>query len=272
VVVLDKDNNAMTKGTNSRIAPWIVAHRGARTEAPENTRAAFDAALTHPVDGIEMDVQMSRDQVPVLFHDRTLAKITGGRKRIADYAYSELSAMNWGGWHSGKYRGELLLTLEKALQLYSKKTCLFIEIKSRNRDRTSGRSSVLTTRVLGLIRKQVPRNHLKNIFLLSFDPEVLRLAYSQWPGLNYVLNLDEPISLSGKRRREPDFLYAFCAPIRKQTGRFVEAAHRSGRQVMTYSCNISRQADKALELGLDVIMTDRPGWLVTHLHAQGSGG
>ena len=55
--------------------PWIVAHRGAGREAPENTRAAFDAALAHGVAGLEFDVQLSRDGVPVIYHDRTLARI-----------------------------------------------------------------------------------------------------------------------------------------------------------------------------------------------------
>lgn len=49
--------------------PWAIAHRGNSAEAPENTAAAFDAALEAPIDGIELDVQMSADGVPVIHHD-----------------------------------------------------------------------------------------------------------------------------------------------------------------------------------------------------------
>ncbi len=264
-------NRAMAKGMSGRTSPWIVAHRGSRSDRPENTRAAFDRALSFPIDGIELDVQMTKDRVPVLFHDRTLAKIMEGRKRLDDFSYAELASLDWGQWYSRKYRGEPLLTLEKALQLYGKKTRLFIEIKSRDRDRKSGRSPVLTSRVLDLIRKRVPRKYLKNIFLLSFDSEVLSLAQVKSPRLNYVFNLNEPVSLSGRRRLDMETLHAVCVPIRALTPRFTESAHRRGLAVMTYACNIPAQVNKALALNPDVIMTDKPGWLVNYLLAQGLG-
>ena len=58
--------------------PFSIAHRGASSTHPENTRASFDEALRAPIDGIEFDVQPSRDGVPVLYHDRTLRKLGGG--------------------------------------------------------------------------------------------------------------------------------------------------------------------------------------------------
>ena len=67
----------------------IFAHRGANKEAAENTRTAFEKALRYPIDGIETDVQLSRDEVPVLWHDRFLDKIGLPGKRIDDFDFAE---------------------------------------------------------------------------------------------------------------------------------------------------------------------------------------
>jgi glycerophosphoryl diester phosphodiesterase len=172
--------------------PWLVAHRGAMREAPENTRAAFDRALSYGPDGVEFDVQLTRDGVPVLYHDRTLARIEGGRKRISDYTYSFLRRKDWGGWFSRAFAGEPILSLEEALQIYGARTRLFIEIKSRARDRLSGGSDTLTRRVLDLLARHIPTAARGDVFILSFDPEVLDLAYREDADWRYVLNVSNP--------------------------------------------------------------------------------
>jgi len=60
--------------------PLLISHRGAHKEAPENSCKAFELALQYGVDGIETDVQLSSDGVPVLFHNPTASHITGSRK------------------------------------------------------------------------------------------------------------------------------------------------------------------------------------------------
>ncbi|MFW5958267.1 MAG: glycerophosphodiester phosphodiesterase, partial [Desulfosalsimonas sp.] len=76
--------------------PWIIAHRGAMAEAPENSQAAFDLAFFYDVHGIEFDVQMTADGVPVVFHDNTLRRVTGRRTTVADTRFSELSDLDFG--------------------------------------------------------------------------------------------------------------------------------------------------------------------------------
>ncbi|MBX3737523.1 MAG: glycerophosphodiester phosphodiesterase [Candidatus Didemnitutus sp.] len=70
--------------------PLIIAHRGASAERPENTLAAFRRALALRVDGIELDVHVTRDGVPVVFHDADLRRLTGVRGRIASRTWREL--------------------------------------------------------------------------------------------------------------------------------------------------------------------------------------
>ena len=73
--------------------PLIIAHRGASAEKPENTLAAFRRALALEVDGIELDVQVTRDGVPVVFHDASLSRLTGVRGSVARKTWAELQTL-----------------------------------------------------------------------------------------------------------------------------------------------------------------------------------
>lgn len=101
--------------------PLFIAHRGASAEAPENTLAAFRRALALGVDGIELDVQVSRDGVPVVFHDATLVRLTGRRGRIAQFTARELRPMRAGG--------EPIPTLAAVLALTRSRVIVQVEIK-----------------------------------------------------------------------------------------------------------------------------------------------
>lgn len=72
----------------------IVAHRGLRQDHPENSLAAVHAAIDAGADGIEVDVQFSKDKVPMLFHDETLLRTTGQHGHIFDYTCDELKQFN----------------------------------------------------------------------------------------------------------------------------------------------------------------------------------
>ncbi|HTL68621.1 MAG TPA: glycerophosphodiester phosphodiesterase [Lacunisphaera sp.] len=73
--------------------PLVIAHRGASAEYPENTLPAFRRAIAAGADGIELDVHVTADGVPVVFHDSSLARLTGARGRIAARTWPELAAL-----------------------------------------------------------------------------------------------------------------------------------------------------------------------------------
>jgi len=250
--------------------PWIIAHRGGRLDAPENTRAAFEAALDHPIDGLELDIQMTKDGVAVLHHDGNLQKINGDRRRISDFDYEELTGLDWGGWYAGAFAGERIVTLEELLRLYAGRTRLLVEIKSFLRDRRKGRSFDLTREVLSVVHQQIPPPRDQRIFILSFDLDVLDYAHQMDPGWKYVWNLPGSVPAVSSLRI-PDYLHALCLPVHRLSTAFVNDLHRRGKRVMTYSCNSPRQVDKAWAANADVIMTDRPGWICDYIALRGSG-
>lgn len=243
--------------------PWIIAHRGARDEAPENSQAALIQALRYAVDGVEFDVQMSSDGVPLLYHDRTLLKVGGGRKRVADLACSDLKRIDWGRWFHKRFSAAPLTTLEKALSLLRDCPNICIEIKSRPVDQASGHSGRLTEKVLSMVHKPGIR-HLKNrILILSFDPRVLDQASQSDGNLRYVLNLSKKSPM--KTVTATQHLWGVGVRISKLSGRLAQWARQRNLRLLTYTCNGPRQVKKALQLGVDAIITDRPGWLCRHL-------
>jgi hypothetical protein len=100
-----------------RATPWILGHRGAPQEAPENTLASLRRALEHGLDGFEYDVQRCASGEPFLLHDDELERTTDGSGPIAARSLPELSGLDAGSWFDARFRGEPLPQLEQALAL-----------------------------------------------------------------------------------------------------------------------------------------------------------
>ena len=240
----------------------IVAHRGASSEAPENTQAAIDAALAYPIWGIEFDVQLSKDGIPVLYHDRTLYKVIKRKKRLSDYSLLELEKMSWGSWFSDAYKAESILLFDDVLKRYHHQTRLLIEIKSRKIDRAIGRSQVLTTKVIEKIQKVVPKPFQDQIFIISFDPTIITHALELEPQWNYILNLpDSPLD-DWDKSFLLESLTGVGVPVNRLSTTLSKYYHDHSKLVMTYTCNITRQLGKALQCNADIILTDNPRWLI----------
>ncbi|TQS74484.1 glycerophosphodiester phosphodiesterase [Ornithinibacillus gellani] len=109
----------------------IIAHRGASKHAPENTMPAFELAYQAGAEGIETDVQLTKDCIPVIIHDEQLRRTTNGKGLIKDYTISELKQLDAGSWFSAKYAGTTLLTLEEFL-IWAKPKHLQLNIELKN--------------------------------------------------------------------------------------------------------------------------------------------
>ncbi len=243
--------------------PWIIAHRGARDEAPENTGSALQRAVDLPVDGVEFDVQMSSDGVPVLYHDRTLFKVARRRSKIGDLQRKELEQIDWGRWYHKRFTGEPLTTLEMALTILKDCPRICIEIKSHPDDQLSGKAYQLTEKIVQLLNRSEIKEHKKRSLMLSFDPEVLTRAHRMDDGLKYVLNLPEKDPLD--HAMETGHLWAVDTRISNLSVELVHWAHERNLRVFTYTCNGTRQVGKAVRAGVDAIITDRPAWLIQYL-------
>jgi len=110
--------------------PLIIGHRGASAVAPENTMAAFREAIAVGADGIEFDVRLTRDGVPVVIHDGTLGRTGGVSQRIADLTWSEVAKVDVGNWFSRSFADETVPSLAELFTLFeSNNSTLYLEMK-----------------------------------------------------------------------------------------------------------------------------------------------
>src|ERR1044072_702205 len=108
----------------------IIGHRGASAVAPENTIAAFREALAVGADGIEFDVRLTRDGVPVVIHDSTLRRTGRLPHRVADLTSSEISKIDVGSWFSASFGNETVPGLADLFTLFqSNNSTLYLEMK-----------------------------------------------------------------------------------------------------------------------------------------------
>src|ERR1044072_5920589 len=110
--------------------PLIIGHRGASAVAPENTMAAFREAIAVGADGIEFDVRLTRDGVPVVIHDSTLRRTGGLSLRIAELTWAEVAKVDVGSWFSRSFANETVPSLAELFTLFqSNNSTLYLEMK-----------------------------------------------------------------------------------------------------------------------------------------------
>lgn len=143
-----------------------VAHRGWSGRAPENTMAAFRLAMSEPaVQWLELDVQLSRDEVPAVLHDPTLKRTTNGRGRVSEYTAAQLARLDAGSWFDPVFSGEGVPSLDQVLAAAAGRCRLNIEIKGED-----AAPSLISRRVIELLKA---RRMEHDAVITSFRPEVL---------------------------------------------------------------------------------------------------
>ncbi len=141
------------------------AHRGASHYAPENTFAAFYKGLELGAQGIETDIQVTKDKKFVLFHDDTLKRITGDDALVKDYSLDELKQKDFGSWFSHIYKAERILTLQEFLHHFGHRNLhLALELKAIEEDNFDDFISIIE-----------PYNTSSNICITSFILENILL-------------------------------------------------------------------------------------------------
>jgi glycerophosphoryl diester phosphodiesterase len=171
-----------------------VAHRGWSSQAPENTMAAFRMALSEPyVTWIELDVHLSKDEVPVVIHDSTLKRTTNRQGKVRDLTADQLAALDAGGWFSPKFSGEGVPSLGSVLDLVRGRCLLDVELKGEGDER-----GLLAKRAVEAIQA---RGMQREVVVTSFNPALLRQTRTFDPSIPVGLIIDEnPPGLVGMLR------------------------------------------------------------------------
>lgn len=255
-----KGSGTKKAGSRTSSAPRVIGHRGACGVRPENTAVSFAEALRQGAAAIELDLQLTRDGVPVVFHDRTLAKV-GGRGPIHARTLAELRTLDFGGWFDAKYEGEKIPTLTGVLDRFGNRTELLLELKPVGE--TVARVKVLVDAVIAALAR-CPDVRAR---ILCFEPKVLALVAKAAPKLPLVRNIDERPRGAALTRALAG-VGALCLPAREVDAALAEAVHARKCELFVYRCDTPRNLARALQAGVDAIITDRPDWLRTQLRAR----
>lgn len=233
----------------------IFAHRGANQEAAENTRSAFDKALAYPIDGIETDIQLSRDGVPVLWHDRFLGKLGMHLKRIDDYDHAQLREMNFAAHFAVGAKPEGIMSLQDFLDAYRMRCRLLLEIKNREWESTARQETKVR-----LTLESVGTASGVGIWVSSFNLASLIYAHGFAPDFPLVYNFEPEQTLADAQHvlDEHPFLHGLCLPIASLDEAMVKLLRDQKKLVAVYTCNSAIEIDRALELGVDILISDVP--------------
>jgi len=130
-----------------RINPWIIAHRGASGDYPENTLIAFWEAIKSKADIIECDLQLTADNRVIVFHDKTVERIfqTKEKKTIRDYELQELKKIDVGSWFNSLFSDLRIPTLDKVIESLPRDTSMILEIKSKEEELINQTLDILDT-------------------------------------------------------------------------------------------------------------------------------
>ncbi len=162
----------MTRPTGNpwrRSAPLAVAHRGQRATQPEQTLEAYAAAIQLGADGIETDVQMTRDGRLAMIHDLTVDRTTNGHGPVGAHDWADLRRLDAGSWFDPRFAGHQIPSLEETIELVvGAGVMLCVEIKG-----DSASAPRTAAAVAGLVRE---RNLLDQVFISSFDHAALAVT------------------------------------------------------------------------------------------------
>jgi glycerophosphoryl diester phosphodiesterase len=239
-----------------------IAHRGASARAPENTLAAFAAAIDLKVDAIEIDVHLCADGVPVVIHDDTVDRTTDGRGAVASLRLRELKRLDAGSWFAPRFKGERIPTLEEVFDLARGRCGVNIEIKGAvaagPRRRGAGRAPLTDDAPAGAVAQALLRSRFRDLLIVSsFSRRALITARPILPraSLGYLASR----SVRGLHRLHRQVgLFALHPHVRLATPRRVQYAHRLGLAVIFWTVNDSRSMRRLVALAADGLMSDDP--------------
>ena len=231
--------------------PRWLAHRGAGKLAPENTLAAFRLGASHGYRMFECDVKLSSDDVPFLLHDATLNRTTNGRGVGGNLPWQVLSQLDAGSWHSRRYAGEPLPSLE-AIARYCLHNGYFLNIEIKPTPGAERHTGAVVARHTARLWQDA----LAPPLLTSFDVEALEGAHSAEPQLPRGLLLD-----TLRAGWLESALMLGCTAVVCNYALWdrssVAQAKSAGLRTLSYTVNDESVVQRLQALGTDGIITDR---------------
>lgn len=243
-----------TKFFNQKYPVAIIAHRGYKDAAPENTLAAVKKAVQVGANMVELDVGLSKDGEVVVMHDDDLNRTTNGKGLVEEKTLQELKELDAGGWFNPVFKGEQIPTLAEVLEYAKGKISVNIEIKSYSVEK---RSQVgIEKKVINLITQYGMEDY---VMISSFSETAIKRVNLINPKVPTALLIVTDGIFSSQSRKaanvKADFVNELGTFINKGE---IEKSHKNGLKVNAYTINDPNKMAKLIDNKIDGIITDRP--------------
>lgn len=251
--------------------PLIVGHRGASAVAPENTLAAFRTAFRTGAEGIEFDVRLAADGVPVVIHDETLQRTAKINRRVRDLNSSELQTINVGSWFSqdrkspnDMFADQTVPTLTQLFELCSDTSAiLYLEMKCEPADRNE--------LVDACVDHILTAKFLERVIVESFDLEAIAQIKAKCAAIRTAA-LFQP-KLSTPDVFFPQYLIKQAKAVHADevalhhklaSGGLIDKVRGAGLGVVVWTVDSPDWIERARRTGVTAVITNDPGRMLEH--------
>lgn len=233
--------------------PRVIGHRGAARHAPENTLAGLRMAASMGVACVEFDVRLTKDGVPVLFHDDTVERTTDGRGRLGALTLARVRRLDAGAWFAPRFAGERVPTLVEAIETLAEcGLAANIELKPEE-----AQGAATARAVLAALRENWPRARPRPL-LSSFDWSALATLAAEdasWPRGLLIRDPRQPQWRAWAVRLGAAAIHCGARGLDRAGFETLKAA---GRPIAIYTVNDVRRARSLWNWGAAAIFTDNP--------------
>jgi glycerophosphoryl diester phosphodiesterase len=240
--------------------PKVIGHRGAAAYAPENTLEGIHTAADMGVEWVELDVKLTKDDVPIIFHDDTLDRTTNGSGLVAETTYEEIKQLEAGSWFSDGFTGIKIPTLEEAIDvLIERNMGLNLEIKP-----CPGREKETAEVALDML-SQYWDDH-EHLLISSFENVCLEIARDMATDWSRGLLLKGDV-ISEDWQEFAKYLEVQTVNLGTKiaTREIVEAIIDLDLRPLIFTVNDPIEARKFQSWGVDAMFSDEPDVIIENL-------
>jgi glycerophosphoryl diester phosphodiesterase len=232
-------------------SPLVIAHRGDKSNAPENTLAAFKQAAEKGADAVEFDVKLTMDSKVIVLHDQTVDRTTNGNGNVAKLPLSVLQELEAGVQFPGKFPGERIPSLDEVFETIGKRIYMNVELTNYSTPKDA-----LVSKVVELVKKHGLQKWVLFSSFFARNLQKARLLIPEVP--RGLLTLPGLMGLWGRTlgwRGDYSALNPYLTDI---NNRLVDRVHAAGKRVNAWTVSSEADVKRMISLGVDGIITDDP--------------